>query len=236
MAPLAGRSIAVVTGAGISAESGVPTFRGHGGLWNDYNPRDLATQEAFHRDPELVWEWYAWRRKLIATSQPNAAHETLAEMERTVKDFTLITQNVDGLHQTAGSRRVLELHGNIWRLRCIRCGHRTYDRRVPLPDLPPRCPSCGGLVRPDVVWFGESLPHDVLDAARLAAERCNVMLIVGTSATVEPAASLPLVALRHGARPVEVNPEETGLSDTCHEVLHEPAGEGLPRWWSLHRR
>jgi len=232
MTELAEQPLVALTGAGISAESGVPTFRGEGGLWRNYRPQDLATPGAFRRDPELVWAWYAWRRELISACRPNAAHETLADMERAVPDFTLITQNVDGLHQAAGSHRVLELHGNIWRLRCTRCGKVTEDHRVPLPDLPPHCPACDEVLRPDVVWFGESLPREVLDAAWTAAAHCRTMLVIGTSAVVEPAASLPLVALRNDARLVEINPRETPLSQHAHEVLREPAGEALPRWWS----
>jgi NAD-dependent deacetylase len=226
--------VAVLTGAGVSAESGVPTFRGERGLWRSFRPEQLATPEAFRRDPALVWEWYDWRRGLIGACVPNAAHETLADMERVLPDFTLITQNVDGLHQAAGSRNVLELHGNIWRLRCTRCGRTSEDHRVPLPEIPPRCSQCGALLRPDVVWFGESLPSQVLEAAWAAAARCRLMLVVGTSAVVQPAASLPLVALRNGARLVEVNPAETPLSPHAHEILHGPAAEVLPGWWEIY--
>ena len=236
MAALIEQPLVVLTGAGISAESGVPTFRGEEGLWGDYSPQELATLAAFRRDPHLVWSWYAWRRKLIAACEPNAAHQTLAEMEQALPDVTLVTQNVDGLHQAAGSGRVLELHGNVWRLRCIRCGRITEDHRVPLPDLPPHCSACDGLLRPNVVWFGESLPREVLDAALAAAGRCGTMLVIGTSALVEPAASLPLVAVRKGAGLVEINPQVTPLSKHAHQVLREPAGEALPRWWSAHQR
>ncbi len=223
--------VAVLTGAGISAESGVPTFRGESGLWRNFRPEQLATPGAFRRDPALVWEWYNWRRELIGACVPNAAHETLAEMERTLPDFYLITQNVDGLHRLAGSRNVLEIHGNIWRVRCVACHKMEEDRRTPLPEIPPRCPRCGELLRPDVVWFGESLPAEVLDAAWAAAAGCRLMLVVGTSALVHPAASLPLVALRNGARLVEVNPAETPLSEHAHEVLRGPAAKVLPEWW-----
>ncbi len=234
----------VLTGAGISAESGVPTFRGDEGVWRDYSPQELATPKAFRQDPELVWNWYAWRRRLIADCQPNAAHRTLVEIERAIGDFTLITQNVDGLHQAAGSQRVLELHGNIWRLRCsrstnsgkTRCHYAREDRRVPLPELPPRCPSCDALLRPDVVWFGEPLPQDILHSAWAAAERCTTMLVVGTSAVVEPAASLPRVALSNGARLVEINPRETPLSQRADAVLRKPAGAALPSWWAAFGR
>ena len=223
--------VAVLTGAGISAESGVPTFRGESGMWRNFRPERLATPEAFRRDPTLVWEWYNWRRQLIGSCAPNAAHETLAEMERALPDFTLITQNVDGLHRLAGSRNVLEIHGSVWRVRCVACDETARDRRTPLPEIPPRCSRCGGLLRPDVVWFGESLPSAVLNAAWAAVARCRLMLVVGTSAVVHPAASLPLVALRNGARLVEVNPAETPLSVHAHEVLRGPAAQVLPRWW-----
>jgi NAD-dependent deacetylase len=244
-------SLAVLTGAGISAESGVPTFRGEGGLWRSYHPEELATPQAFRRDPELVWQWYDWRRELIGACQPNAAHVTLAEMESLAErssaaegssaaeargagpGFVLVTQNVDGLHRLAGSRNVLELHGNIWRQRCTRgCRPPWTDRRVPLPEIPPRCPECGALARPDVVWFGESLPGPVLEAALAAARRCQLLLVVGTSALVQPAASLPLLALDAGAHVIEINPQPTPLSDAVHEVIREPAAVALPAWWS----
>jgi NAD-dependent deacetylase len=223
--------VAVLTGAGISAESGVPTFRGQAGLWREFRPQDLATPQAFRRDPELVWEWYDWRRGVIGACEPNEAHRTLAEMEATLPDFVLITQNVDGLHRLAGSRNILEIHGDIWRTRCLGCGRVAEDRRIPLPEIPPHCSRCGALLRPDVVWFGESLPENVLEAAWDAAARCRLMLVIGTSAVVHPAASLPLVALRNGARLVEVNPNETPLSAQAHEVLRGPAAEVLPEWW-----
>ena len=223
--------VAVLTGAGISAESGVPTFRGEGGLWRQYRPEELATPEAFERDPRLVWEWYDWRRGLIGACQPNRAHHTLAEMEAQLPDFTLITQNVDGLHHMAGSRRVLELHGNIWRLRCLREGTSYEDRRTPLPELPPRCSHCGALLRPDVVWFGEPLPSEILEAAFAAAAACQVMLVVGTSAVVQPAASLPLIARQNGAAIVEVNPQATPLSPFADLVLRQPAAQALPHLW-----
>jgi NAD-dependent deacetylase len=226
------RSLVVLTGAGVSAESGVPTFRGHGGLWRNYRPEDLATPHAFRRDPKLVWEWYDWRRGLIGNCQPNAAHDILAEMEPHFDDFVLVTQNVDGLHWLAGSRNIVELHGNIWGLRCTRgCRPDWEDRTVPLPELPPRCPDCGALARPDVVWFGESLPGEALDAAFDAAQRCQMMLVVGTSAVVQPAASLPLAALQRGAYVVEINPQTTPLSEVVDQAIREPAAKALPAWW-----
>ncbi|MGD8598743.1 MAG: NAD-dependent deacylase [Anaerolineae bacterium] len=227
------RSLAVLTGAGISAESGVPTFRGEGGLWRNYRAEDLATPGAFRRDPELVWEWYDWRRGLIGACQPNPAHDVLTEMEAHLDDFTLITQNVDGLHRLAGSRNVVELHGNIWGLRCTHgCQAHWQDRTVPLAKIPPHCPHCGALARPDVVWFGESLPTNALDAAYAAAQRCDVMLVVGTSAVVHPAASLPVVALQRGAHVIEINPQPTPLSEAVDTSIHQPAATALPRWWS----
>ena len=229
--PPARRSVVVLTGAGVSAESGIPTFRGPEGLWRSFRPTDLATPEAFRRDPALVWEWYDWRRQRIAACQPNPAHRVLAEMESVLPDFTLITQNVDGLHQAAGSRNVLELHGNIWRVRCTACGWSEEDRRVPLPEIPPHC-RCGGLLRPAVVWFGEPLPSHILEAAWEAASRCQMMLVVGTSAVVQPAASLPIIAKRNGAYLIEVNPAETPITPLADEVLRGPAGEVLPRWWA----
>lgn len=226
------RSVAVLTGAGISAESGVPTFRGKDGLWRSYRAEDLATPHAFRRDPQLVWEWYAWRRNLIGACRPNAAHHTLVEIESYFADFTLVTQNVDGLHRLVGSQHVVELHGNIWRMRCTRnCRPHWEDRADPLPEILPRCPDCGALARPDVVWFGEPLPGDELEAAWAAVQRCQVMLVIGTSALVHPAASLPLVAMRSGAYVVEFNPQPTPLSDAVGEAIREPAAVALPRWW-----
>lgn len=230
-APSRSDYVVALTGAGASAESGVPTFRGEDGLWRRFRAEDLATPQAFERDPALVWEWYAWRRELIAACKPNPAHRILAEMERAFSRFLLVTQNVDGLHQQAGSRRVVELHGSIWRVRCTRDGRVFEDRRVPLPEMPPRC-ECGALLRPDVVWFGEMLPHEALRQATDAAEACDVMLVAGTSALVHPAASLPWIAKRAGARLIVVNPEPTPLSDIADEVWMGPAGEALPKLWS----
>jgi len=226
------RSVVALTGAGVSAESGVPTFRGKDGLWRTYRAEELATPQAFRRDPNLVWEWYQWRRGLIGGCRPNAAHHTLVEMEPWFDEFTLITQNVDGLHRLAGSNKVVELHGNIWGMRCTAaCRPPWEDRTVPLPQIPARCPSCGALARPDVVWFGESLPGDALDAAFSAAGRCELMLVMGTSALVTPAASLPLMALQHGAYVVEINPGRTPLSDLVDGSIRELAGQALPAWW-----
>lgn len=226
-----GRSIAVLTGAGISAESGVPTFRGEDGLWRSFRAEDLATPHAFRADPKLVWEWYAWRRELIGDCQPNPAHRTLAEIEE-AEDVVLITQNVDGLHRLAGSRQVVELHGNIWRMRCTRsCRPPWEDRSVPLPEIPPHCPDCEALARPDVVWFGESLPGQSLEAAFAAVQHCEVMLVIGTSAMVQPAASLPLLALQSGTYVIEINPQPTPISGAVDETIRQPAAVALPNWW-----
>ncbi len=223
----AAKAVAVLTGAGVSAESGVPTFRGAGGLWRQFRAEDLATPEAFARDPKLVWEWYDWRRQKISACRPNPAHRALAELEARSPDFLLITQNIDDLHRQAGTRRLVELHGNIWRVRCVQEGIVFELPDVPLPEIPPRC-ACGALVRPDIVWFGEMLPAGALDRAVRAAESCEVFLVVGTSALVQPAASLPLAARQHGAAIIEVNPEPTPISHAVDVSLHGKAGEVLP--------
>ncbi len=222
------RSIAVLTGAGVSAESGVPTFRGPGGLWRHYRAEDLATPEAFRRDPALVWEWYDWRRQVVAGCRPNPAHEAIAWLERQASDFLLITQNVDGLHRKAGSRRMVELHGSLWRVRCAEESVVRDLEDVPLPAIPPRC-RCGALLRPDIVWFGEPLPPPALQSAFDSAERCDLMLVVGTSALVHPAASLPILAKERGAYLVEVNLDRTPLTSRADEWHQGKAGEVLPR-------
>ncbi len=221
--------VAALTGAGISAESGIPTFRdAQTGLWARYRPEELATPQALRRNPGLVWSWYQWRRELVRRARPNAGHRALVELEALVPRFTLITQNVDGLHQAAGSRRVIELHGNIMRTRCADCA-RLVERWDPVPEgQAPRCPHCRGVLRPDVVFFGEPLPMDALEQALEAAQSCDVMLVIGTSAVVEPAASLPRYTLHAGGVVVEVNPQTTPLSPLVHYRLAGPAGEVLP--------
>jgi NAD-dependent deacetylase len=228
-------SIAVLTGAGISAESGVPTFRGEDGLWQQYRAEELATPGAFRRNPTLVWEWYDWRRSLIASCEPNAAHYTLSEIENHCRDFTLITQNVDGLHQRAGSMKVVQLHGNIWQVRCT-AEHTIFENHdVPLPEIPPTC-SCGALLRPHVVWFGESLEPEILSAAYRRVESCQLMLVIGTSAVVQPAASLPAIAKDRGAYLIEINIERTPLSPWADEVILGSAAEELPKLWERLKR
>jgi NAD-dependent deacetylase len=224
----AASSLAVLTGAGISAESGIPTFRRAGGLWKNFRPEDLATPEAFARDPRLVWEWYNWRRVIIARAEPNRAHHALAKLEAAKPGFTLVTQNVDGLHDAAGNRRILKLHGDIWQLRCTVCGAAWSDRSVPLRAIPPLC-ACGGLARPAVVWFGEMLPREILREAERAAGEAEVFLLIGTSAVVYPAASLAPFAKVSGATVIEINLEPTPLSGIVDFTFHGQAGELLPK-------
>jgi NAD-dependent deacetylase len=215
----------------MSAESGVPTFRGADGLWRSFSATDLATPEAFARDPELVWQWYRWRQGIIARAQPNAGHLALARLQDRIQAFTLITQNVDGLHQRAGNSSVIELHGNIWRARCVRrCGGvregnwaEAAGERDPLPAC-----DCGALLRPDVVWFGEPLGEGPLERALQAARTCEVFLAVGTSSIVYPAASLPHVARNAGALVAELNLEDTPLTPHADVVLRSRAAEALP--------
>lgn len=219
--------ILISTGAGCSAESGLPTFRDpQQGLWAKYRPQDLATPEAFAHDPETVWRWYQWRRRVHADVAPNPAHRAIAAMQ-THEGVTLVTQNVDRLHELAGSPSVIHLHGSVFRNKCAACG-------LPMPEVPhdleapPHCDSCGGLCRPDVVWFGEGLPQSEWRAAAEAAEAANVVLSVGTSSTVYPAAELPVIAKRAGALIVQINPAPTPLDRIAHN-LRGPAGEVLPK-------
>lgn len=220
-------SVTVLTGAGISAESGVPTFRGTGGLWKTYRPEDLATPEAFARDPVIVWEWYQWRRQKVAACRPNPGHEALAGLEPSKESFSLVTQNVDGLHRLAGSRNIIELHGNLWRLRCVSCRFVAESRQTIFPELPPHC-ECGSFLRPDVVWFGEPLPLDGLARAARAAESADVVLVVGTSAIVYPAASIPVLGKQAGAFVIEVNVERTPMSGLADATLLGEASRVLP--------
>lgn len=223
------RNLVVLSGAGISAESGVPTFRGPGGLWRNFRPEDLANRVAFARDPVTVWKWYLWRRGKIRRATPNAGHRALVKLEqRKHPHFTLVTQNVDGLHERAGSQNVARLHGSIWSRLCSDCLREENDPRVRYRALPPRC-KCGGAWRPNVVWFGEPLEEAVWKRAVRAAEAADLMLVVGTSSLVFPAASLPQIVLGRGARVVEINPDTTLLTRYASASLLGMAGELLPR-------
>jgi NAD-dependent deacetylase len=233
--------VVVLTGAGVSAESGVPTFRGAGGLWKQFRAEDLATPEAFARDPRLVWEWYAWRRGMVSECLPNAAHVAVAHCALRERNVTIVTQNVDGLHAHAARDAAgtadpapalpLELHGSLLRDRCSGCGARTEPVLVDATSHAtlPRCTRCGALLRPDVVWFGETLDEDVLAAADAAAASADVCLVVGTSALVHPAASLPLRARARGGVVIEVNPEETPLTCAAVISIRGRAAEVVPK-------
>ena len=221
------RSVAVLTGAGISAESGVPTFRdAQTGLWARWRPEDLATPHAFQRNPRLVWDWYRWRRELVRDIEPGTGHLALAQLERRISRFHLATQNVDGLHQRAGSKNPVELHGNLFRDLCAYEG-TAVELPAGADEAPPRCPRCGGPVRPGVVWFGEPLPLRAMHEAESAASGCDIYLVIGTSGMVHPAADLPSMARRAGAFVVEINPEPTPITDFVHLSLRARAGDVL---------
>ena len=222
------RAVTVLTGAGISADSGVPTFRGADGLWRNYRAEDLASPEAFERNPRLVWEWYNWRRELIATKSPNPAHYALVQLEQRVGRFWLITQNVDGLHRAAGSQNLSEIHGNIWKVRCTACGRVDEDHTVPLALLP-HCPRCHGLLRPHIVWFGESLAPEDLERSHEALRSSEVLLIIGTSGVVYPAASFAPIAKAAGAFVVEVNLDATPHTDLVDVSLQGRAKDTVPK-------
>jgi NAD-dependent deacetylase len=226
--------IVFFTGAGMSAESGVPTYRGKGGIWNEYDYEDSACQRAFDRDPEHVWEFHDYRRTLVSKCAPNAGHHLVARCEALLPSVTVVTQNIDGLHQAAGSQRVLELHGSLWKLRCDRCGWRDEDHSAPLEDH--LCPVCKATAapgtrpaykRPDIVWFGDNLRTDVITLVREALVACDLLVSIGTSAVVYPAADMPLIAMRAGARLVEINPEDTPISSIYETCLRTTASEGL---------
>ncbi len=206
------RSIGVLTGAGVSAESGVPTFRGTGGLWNKCRAEDLATPEAFKRDPVLVWKFYDYRRQLISKVSPNNAHRILAKWEKELKKVEIVTQNIDGLHQRAGSEKVVELHGNIWQAICLEEKRVFQFTENPIKEFPPKCPFCGGRIRPNVVWFGESLDPNILKKAYSIFEKVELAIVIGTSAIVYPAAYLPQLTKSNGGKIIEINPERTPLS------------------------
>jgi len=219
--------ITVLSGAGISAASGIPTFRsGEDALWSDYRPEELATARAFHADTELVWRWYDWRRGLIADSAPNAAHHALVDLEEKA-DVVIITQNVDGYHQQAGSTTVHEFHGSIWRVRCVQCGYERYERQTPLEGLP-HCSRCGGLERPAVVWFGEGIDPQVMADSFAAATDCDLFLVVGTAGAVYPAAGLVDAARNGGARILDFNLERSAVSHLAHLFIPGSAADTLP--------
>ena len=222
------RSVVVSTGAGISKESGIPTFRdAPNALWENFDPEKLASPEGFLSDPSLVWRWYEDRRRMISTAQPNAGHTAIARLEGYFDRFVVVTQNIDDLHRKAGSKNIIEMHGNIFRFKCFDMGHPVDE--LPLDDrVPPRC-RCGSLIRPDVVWFGELLPEEAVERAYKALENCDVMLVVGTSGVVYPVAGFPGVARRAGARIIEINPEETPITRLADVFLEGTAGEVLPR-------
>ena len=227
----AANTVAVLTGAGASAESGIATFRDPDGLWEQFSPEELANVEAFLDNPTLVQGWYRYRQEAIEQAEPNPGHQALTGLEELVPEFACITQNVDNLHQEAGTGRVIELHGNIIRSYCIECGaSHQLDAEVASEDDPEpvRCDECGGLIRPDVVWFGERLPPDAIEAAQDWARAADVFLCVGTSAVVYPAADLPNIALDHGAYVADVNPNTSAVSERAHVHLQAPAGEALP--------
>jgi NAD-dependent deacetylase len=222
------RTIVAFTGAGVSAESGVPTFRGTDGIWSKLQPEELASMSAFMKNPAMVWEWYAHRKRIMSGITPNPGHYALVRMETIAPSFAVITQNIDNLHRRAGSRTVHELHGNIERNYCMKCGTPYGDDFVVAASGVPLCPACGGLVRPDVVWFGEMLPEDEWEASVRAAEGADLFMSIGTSAVVYPAASLPLVAKRSGAYLLEINPEPTPLTAQADEFLQGASGVLLP--------
>ncbi|HZM22607.1 MAG TPA: NAD-dependent deacylase [Anaerolineales bacterium] len=220
--------LVALTGAGVSQESGLRTFRdAQTGLWAQYKPEDLASPQAFRRDPKLIWDWYAWRREAVKGVRPNAGHYALVEIETHIPEFTLITQNVDGLHRMAGSKNVLELHGNIQRVRCSEC-YTFAETWGDDTESVPQCSVCSGLLRPDVVWFGEALPRDQLEASVEAARTCDVFFSIGTSGVVQPAASLAHAARNRGAVVVEVNAEPTLLTSKANYAFHGKSGEMLP--------
>lgn len=221
------QAVTILTGAGISADSGIPTFRGADGLWRNVRAEDLATPEAFERNPRLVWEWYDWRRELIATTRPNPAHLAIASLESRIGNFWLITQNVDGLHRTAGSTKLSEIHGNIWMVRCTACGAVTENHQVPL-SLLPHCKPCGGLLRPHIVWFGESLWEADLARCATQLQACEVLLVIGTSGVVYPAAGFASIAKEAGACVIEVNLDQTPQSDLVDIALRGRAKDLVP--------
>jgi NAD-dependent deacetylase len=221
------KSLLIITGAGISAESGIPTFRGADGLWKNYRAEELATLDAFERDPETVWQWYDWRRGIIGNAEPNPGHRAIKELEDMFENFLLITQNVDGLHGRTGIKNIVEIHGNLWRVRCTREGTTSMLMDVPLKSIPPKC-GCGAVLRPDVVWFGESIPSHALELSFSVLEQCDTLIVVGTSGVVYPVASFPQTVKDNGGYVVEVNVEPTPISAIADASLYGNSGDILP--------
>lgn len=219
--------LVVITGAGISNESGIPTFRGADGLWKNYRAEELATPWAFERDPETVWKWYDWRRGIIGRAEPNPGHIAIKKLEDRFENFLLITQNVDGLHGRTGVKKMVEIHGNLWRVRCTREGTTSMLMDVPLAEIPPKC-HCGALLRPDVVWFGESLPSEALEESFRTLEMCDTLIVAGTSGAVYPVASFPETVKSNGGFVIEINTEATPISNIADISLHGRSGEVLP--------
>jgi NAD-dependent deacetylase len=224
------QKIVFVTGAGISQESGIPTFRGEDGLWRNHDAMKLATIDAFYDNPKLVWEWYNERRMNIFQAQPNPGHRAIAELEK-YADVVVLTQNIDGLHQKSGSSKVLELHGSIVKIKCSVCDYKE-EILTEISNLPPLC-KCGNMLRPDVVWFGELLPQDVWQDAMNFASKCDLMIIVGTSLVVSPANTLPIYAKQNNATLIEINPENTSMSREMNLVIRNTSAESLPELVSL---
>lgn len=221
------KSLLVITGAGISAESGIPTFRGADGLWKNYRAEELATLDAFERDPATVWQWYDWRRGIIGKAEPNLGHLAIKELEDMFENFLLITQNVDGLHGRTGIKNIVEIHGNLWRTRCTREGKISMLMDVPLKSIPPKC-DCGAVLRPDVVWFGESIPSYALELSFNVLEQCDALIVIGTSGVVYPVASFPQTVKDNGGYVVEVNVEPTPISSIANASLYGNSGDILP--------
>jgi len=221
------KNLIALTGAGMSAESGIPTFRGENGLWSKYRPEELATPEAFFRNPRFVWEWYAWRIGLVINAKPNPAHKALAELEKMGFLKLTITQNVDNLHERAGTKRLVKLHGDILTARCVSCGYKLHMSEPP-KEIPPKCPSCGDIMRPDVVWFGEPLPVKALEKAFEYARRADAIIVVGTSGVVYPAGIIPHVVKNSGGTVIEVNIAESGITEIADIFLKGAAGKVLP--------
>ena len=219
------QNVVFFTGAGMSAESGVPTYRGRGGIWHEYDYEEYACQSAFDRDPRKVWEFHNIRRERVARCTPHAGHEGIVRCEKHGPATTVVTQNIDGMHQLAGSQKVFELHGSLWRVRCNRCDTRHSGREAPFPDI--SCPQCSGYWRPDIVWFGDHLDPAVVASAMAAIRACDLLVAIGTSAVVFPAAAFPLEAKRAGATLIEINLEKTAMSDAYDYCMLGPASEIL---------